>query len=600
MALVGTISGSNGTSRSAVTGTLVVANVSSGFPQIPADPVDAVVYAQGSIVATNEIHASGNLKLMNSVGDEGGELFLNKPVTNTTINTGVTVDIYQNKLRFFESGSPNRGYYIDITAGANSAGTNFATTAVVGGSTGQVQFNDGGSFGGDTGFTYSKTTDAVSAANLFVTGAGDSLVTSGNIIVKDAGGNSTAVITALGDITGSNLRLTGDIAVVGGDLTTTVSAFNLINTNATTLNIGGAASTVNVGAASSVTALAGDLNIGNAGKARFGAAQNLTVLHNGNGAITNTSGQFLLVQQSLNNRLELQTSGTTAAGMVRVRNLGTGPTPPVRDLFEVRNDGTIMIGSASSGPTFLGSTTIMNDLFLASGIVAVSTDATNIQLVSSGNVTIKLDANNNGTGHFFSVQDFNNVSQFKVLETGDAEFQGNLTITGSVVATTTSGTFNFLNTTLTGTLNIAAAATTLNFGSSTSTGSFGGDLGVVGRIGIGGVVERMTHTQGGNTLTCDMIAQSIFYLNNPSGNVTANFTNVPTTNNRIHTPTVILSQSATPQIVNTVQIDGVGQTINWNNNVVPTGTANKQDVFGFSLIRSGSAWKVLGQMSTYG
>jgi hypothetical protein len=34
--------------------------------------------------------------------------------------------------------------------------------------------------------------------------------------------------------------------------------------------------------------------------------------------------------------------------------------------------------------------------------------------------------------------------------------------------------------------------------------------------------------------------------------------------------------------------------------VTPTGTARKQDVFGFSLIRSGSTWKVLGQMSTYG
>ena len=134
----------------------------------------------------------------------------------------------------------------------------------------------------------------------------------------------------------------------------------------------------------------------------------------------------------------------------------------------------------------------------------------------------------------------------------------------------------------------------------TSTGSFSGDLGVAGRSALAGVVERMSHTQGGSTLTCDMIGQSIFYLNNPSGNVTTNFTNVPTTNNRIHTPTVILSQSSPAYIVSVVQVDGVGQTINWTNGTTPTGTANKQDVFGFSLIRSGSAWKVLGQMSTYG
>ena len=134
----------------------------------------------------------------------------------------------------------------------------------------------------------------------------------------------------------------------------------------------------------------------------------------------------------------------------------------------------------------------------------------------------------------------------------------------------------------------------------TSTGSFSGDLAVAGRTTLAGVTERMTHTQGGSTLTCNMTGSSIFYLNKPAGAVTANFTNVPTTDNRIITPTVILSQSSPAYIVSIVQVDGAGQTINWANGTTPTGTANKQDVFGFSLIRSGSAWKVLGQMSTYG
>ena len=135
----------------------------------------------------------------------------------------------------------------------------------------------------------------------------------------------------------------------------------------------------------------------------------------------------------------------------------------------------------------------------------------------------------------------------------------------------------------------------------TSTGSFSGDLAVAGRTTLAGVTERMTHTQGGSTLTCNMTGSSIFYLNKPAGAVTANFTNVPTTDNRIITPTVILSQSSPAYIVSIVQVDGVSQTpINWANGTTPTGTANKQDVFGFSLIRSGSAWKVLGQMSTYG
>lgn len=596
MALVGTISGSNGTSNTAITGTLVIANTTAGFPQIPSD---AVMYAQGVAVATGDIVASGTFRSMNSVGAEGGELFLNKAATGTTIATGVTFDIYSDKLRIFETGGTNRGGYFDISTLAAGVGTNLAAAATPGGSDTYVQFNDAASFGGQPDFKYSKSTSTVSVANLFVTGAGNSLVTSGNIIVKDAAGNSNVIITPFGDITGSNLRLTGDIAVVGGDLTTTVAAFNLVNTTATTLNIGGAASTVNIGAASSVTSFAGDTNINASGKARFGAAQNLTVLHNGNGAIANTAGQMLLQQQSPNNRLELQTSGSTAAGMFRVRNISA--TNVIRDLVEVRNDGTIMIGSSSTGPTYLGSTTIMNDLFLASGILAVSTDATSIQLVSSGNVSVKLDANNNGVNHTFTVQDWNNVNQFTVNENGNVDVTGVLVVTGSSLSTATTTTFNFLNATLTGTLNIGGATQTINFGSATTTGSMQGDLVINNLTTLGSTSERLFNSSSaGGVMSFNVNAQGIFYVNNATSAVTANFTNVPTTNLRVITPTVIVSQSATPQIVSAVQIDGSAQTINWSNGVTPTGNGGKQDVFGFSLIRSGTAWKVLGQMSTYG
>lgn len=65
------------------------------------------------------------LKATNSNGDEGGEILLSKPATNSTIaGTGVTVDVYQNKLRFFENGGDARGYYLDITGGGNGAATN--------------------------------------------------------------------------------------------------------------------------------------------------------------------------------------------------------------------------------------------------------------------------------------------------------------------------------------------------------------------------------------------------------------------------------------------------------------------------------------------
>lgn len=134
-----------------------------------------------------------------------------------------------------------------------------------------------------------------------------------------------------------------------------------------------------------------------------------------------------------------------------------------------------------------------------------------------------------------------------------------------------------------------------------SNAAISGSLAVTGSTNVGVVVENLINSVGSTgTVSFDTSMQGIFYVNGPAGTITANFTNVPTTDLRVLTPTVILSQSATPRSITAVQIDGAAQTLNWANSTTPTATANKQDVFGFSLIRSGSAWKVLGQLSTYG
>ncbi len=126
-------------------------------------------------------------------------------------------------------------------------------------------------------------------------------------------------------------------------------------------------------------------------------------------------------------------------------------------------------------------------------------------------------------------------------------------------------------------------------------------LTVTGSAILGLVTERLFNSSSaGGTMSFDMSAQGVFYVNNATSVITANFTNVPTTNLRVITPTVIISQSASPQSITALQVDSVSQTINWANGITPIGSGNKQDVFGFSLIRSGSAWKVLGQMSTFG
>ena len=58
-------------------------------------------------------------------------------------------------------------------------------------------------------------------------------------------------------LTANTVTANGDIAVNGGDLTTTQTTANVFNTTATTLNLGGAATTVEIGAAT------GNTNINN-------------------------------------------------------------------------------------------------------------------------------------------------------------------------------------------------------------------------------------------------------------------------------------------------------------------------------------------------
>ena len=57
------------------------------------------------------------------------------------------------------------------------------------------------------------------------------------------------------------ITLSGDIAVNGGDITTSQTTFNLINATTTTLNIGQAATTISMGATSGTTTVRNDLNV---------------------------------------------------------------------------------------------------------------------------------------------------------------------------------------------------------------------------------------------------------------------------------------------------------------------------------------------------
>ena len=173
--------------------------------------------------------------------------------------------------------------------------------ALVGGSDTQLQFNDGGSFGGDSGLTYNKTTDTLTG----VTGSFFSLSTSGNSSVGGSltvtgastlngnvtvGDASADTVTVNGTTTFAGAAVTttfaGDVAVNGGDVTSSATTFNLLNSTVTTLNLGGAATAIEIGAATGTTSINNGLTVD--GNTTLGNAA--TDTHTVNGAATFNQG----------------------------------------------------------------------------------------------------------------------------------------------------------------------------------------------------------------------------------------------------------------------------------------------------------------------
>jgi len=142
-------------------------------------------------------------------------------------------------------------------AGAGGGGGVAVGSITPGGLDTYVQFNDGGStFGGDSGLAYNKTT-------------------------KD-------------------LTITGDLAVNGGDLTSTSTTFNLVNSTATTVNFAGGASTaLNIGNSAGTNTisgaskfsqgLSGSLTKLTDGTSYLIAGTNVTITSGSNGAVTISS-----------------------------------------------------------------------------------------------------------------------------------------------------------------------------------------------------------------------------------------------------------------------------------------------------------------------
>ena len=135
--------------------------------------------------------------------------------------------------------------------------------------------------------------------------------------------------------------------------------------------------------------------------------------------------------------------------------------------------------------------------------------------------------------------------------------------------------------------------------------SLSGDLSVSGTATFSGltvlqeVTEVINTTPGAtaSTVVYDFSTGSNWYHSSATTNYIANFINVPTDPNRVITVTIIIEQGATAYVPTDVQINGSVTTIRWSGS--NTGNANQTDIIGFTFMRIGSSWIVLGQINTF-
>lgn len=218
---------------------------------------------------------------------------------------------------------------------------------------------------------------------------------------------------------------------------------------------------------------------------------------------------------------------------------------------------------------------------------------------------------------------------------------GTLTFTNNIIATANANDNLALDTSGTGKISTtdrvvitnATTSTTSSTGAVQVTGGVGinGNLNIGGTLGVGGgglngitiglatpaaasftdfttsglytIAEQTninnTKTAATGTVVHDFTEGSSWYHSSISANFTANFTNIPTTDNRVITVQLYLIQGNTPYYANAVQINGVSQTIRWAGYAAPTASANRFEVQTFRIFRVAGSFSVFGSFSSH-
>lgn len=314
------------------------------------------------------------------------------PLTSFTAGINTLPDTYK-QLMWFKSGTLgfstdmfafNYGVAIGTTNVANGvrlavgSGITMSDTAI-------TASNFYGTFNGTVNGTIVGVASTASRALTVDTTTAPNGTFYPGLFVNNTGTASTAVYVDSGISYVSNtdtLALTGDIAVNGGDVTTSASTFNLVNANATTVNIAGAATELLLGSASGITTVRNKLTVGG----NLEIDGNIIQASDGNTNITLTSNTLTTfagdvringndIQSSTGAvAITLAGSDATVAGDLAVNGGDLTTTAVTFNLLNATSTSLNFGGAATSlvvGAT-TGVTTVRNSLRAGNAGVAIT------------------------------------------------------------------------------------------------------------------------------------------------------------------------------------------------------------------------------------
>ena len=256
------------------------------------------------------------------------------------------------------------------------------------------------------------------------------------------------LITLRGDtVVEKNLVVEEDLEIQGGDLTTTENVFNLLNTNAETINFAGAATLVEIGAATGKTNINHDLEV--------------------DGDVTIDGGDLKVTTTTFNLIPDVAENVNFAGSATNLVVGATSGTTNIRNDLDV--DGNLNVdGSFHIGEDL----DVDGDLNIDGGDLTVSQSTFN--LANSNATTI------NFGGQATNIEIGSNTGTTNVNNNLDVD--GDVNIDGGDLRVSTE-TFNLVNDTAK-TVNFAGEATNIEIGSSEGVTNVNNNLEVDGNLQI--------------------------------------------------------------------------------------------------------------------